>query len=370
MKSARILLVGGGTAGHLSPLVAVAEALYLAQPKNEYLYVGSAQDIESPILAQAALPLQKYSIVSGKLHRFFTFDQLRQGKKVVQGFWQAEQVLKELRPDLIFAKGGAVSVPIVWAAARRGIPVLTHETDVVVGLANRLIARYAKTIFTAYPVQFYHQLEAKKLLYIGQPVRQVFYQALPEEIILAERILPRHKPILTIIGGSQGALVLNKLIATGWESLLSTVTLVHITGSFEYEKLKKEAEKLPKALQKHLFLVPFVDELAPVFQASTVIVSRAGGTIAELAAVRAASILLPLSTAAQNHQWANARVLQEAKAVQVLDERKLTSLGLVKRIDALLKDPAEQARLREAIATFDHPEAAKQMAEKILSNLS
>ena len=368
MKKSLILLVGGGTAGHISPLVAVLEELYAQRPDVQYVYVGSKTDVESSILTSCKVPLQKYSIASGKFHRFATWDHFRQAKNLVRGYGEAKRLLQELKPTVVFAKGGAVSVPIVRAAKKMGIPVLTHETDVVAGLANVLNGRLAEVVFTAYPSEYYKQFPAQKLYYVGQPVRREFYQQAEKELRIAGIVIPNNETVVTVIGGSQGAKALNELVLAAWATLLPKVTLVHITGEKNYAELSNCKKDLPGPLKHKLYLVPFLTtELPGLFRRSSVIVSRAGGTIAELAAVHAASIVVPLSTAAQNHQWENARFLQRAGAAEVFDELLVTPEMFSQAILELVHNEGKRQNLSEAIAKFDQPRAAKQIAEKVLS---
>ncbi len=248
------------------------------------------------------------------------------------------------------------------AAAQLDIPILSHETDVIPGLANRIISRYAKTIFTAFPVEAYTSLPAKKLLYTGQPVREIFREPVLGELVIDNRTISSDTPLITIIGGSQGAHRLNEFVYKNWDALLTETQIVHLCGTGDYEWLKKESEG-----KEGLWVVPFIgNELAALFQRSAVVISRAGGTIAELAATKVATILVPLSTASQDHQRANAKVLAQAHAVLVVDEVDSNEEEVLQLTQRLLRNVEERTALQKAIATFDHPTAACQMAEKLL----
>lgn len=366
----RILFVGGGTSGHMAPILAVIAAVEVEATKRncavELLYVGTESDLESPLITGSKLDFKKYAITAGKLHRFITLDQFRQAGRVIKGLFEGKSLVKRLHPDIVFAKGGFVTVPVVRAAAKRGIPVFCHETDILPGLANRLCAKAAKLIFTAYPAAAYTTLPHEKLVQVGQPVRAEYYLEPPHTFELGGRDISKSLPLVTIIGGSQGALRVNELVAETWSRVLEHAQLVHIVGPHHLEEYRQQVLKLPEKVQKNLWVEGFVEHTAPLFRLSTLVVSRAGGTIAELSATHKPTILIPLPSAAQDHQRANARLLEKAHAAIVLEETTLSSQELGDTILELLKNDKQRSELSEAISHFDHPEAATVMAGRIL----
>lgn len=362
-----IMFVGGGTAGHIAPLLAVMGAVQERAKQVACSYVGQQADLASPLITESTLTFSKHAVHSGKLHRHLTWNQFSQLRSLLRGMREAERLIRTEKPDVVFAKGGYSTVPVVVAAARARIPVFCHESDAVPGLANRFIARFARKVFTSYPVEAYRRLPAAKLVTTGQPVRDMFYRQARELPLVEGKRLSPVLPVITVVGGSQGARQVNMMVAAAWEALLVNYQIVHITGVHEHAQYEKRAAKLPAAEQERLNVVPFLTgELPALFQKSAVVVSRAGGTIAELAACRACTVLIPLSTAAQNHQWANARLLESAGAAVVLDERTTTADELVATIRRILQDTREQTGLRAAIGSFDHPDAAARMADYLL----
>lgn len=362
-----ILFVGGGTAGHIAPVLSVIEAVQrrAKDQKQEVVcvYAGLKSDLDSPLIQASKLSFKKVVIHAGKLHRHFTFDQFKQAGSFLKGIAEAKKLIKTYEPDVVFAKGGYSTVPLVWAASRQKIPVFCHESDAVPGLANRIISRLVTGMFTTYPVSSYEKLSQKRLMETGQPVREMFYERatnLPKE-------LKGGVTLVTVIGGSQGARRVNALVGGLWEKLAVEAQLVHITGEAEYQDYEKKLKALPGSVQERIHLKPFVkEELPALFQLSAIVISRSGGIVAELAASRACTILIPLSTAAQNHQWANAKVLEAAGAAVTFDERNGTSEQLYALVKRLLKDTQESTQLRAAIGRFDHPHAADTMAKVLL----
>lgn len=366
--SKRIIFVGGGTSGHIAPLLAVIEAVQKLDPEVWCGYVGLNTDLDSPLIKSTKLSFERFSIQSGKLHRFLTIDNFSQPFRVVKGYFQAHKLLTTLKPDLILAKGGFVCVPMVLAAVQLKIPIFTHESDAVPGLANRFIARYACRIFTAFDANYYTEyLPAQKLITSGQPVRPAFREPVKLPIMLDGREIPLDLPLITVIGGSQGAKRLNALTQELWPELLTRMRVVHITGRAQHHELMQAKQKLPAKLEANLWLSAFVqDELPALFQKSTIVISRAGGTIAELAAAGSTAILVPLSTSSQGHQQKNAAVMTNSGAVIAFDEVNGDSLDLAMIVRDLVNDDDLRRALKRQIRKFDHPDAAQTMAKELL----
>jgi UDP-N-acetylglucosamine--N-acetylmuramyl-(pentapeptide) pyrophosphoryl-undecaprenol N-acetylglucosamine transferase len=375
-----ILFVGGGTAGHTAPVVAVARSC-MAQAHLEgqghgqaeglrMSYIGLRQDLSSPMIAQSGLPWKTYAITAGKINRFLTVRHFSEGIKGLIGLIQALWIILRIRPTAVFAKGGFVSIPVVLAARIARIPIITHETDVVAGLANRIVARFARTICTAFPSKAYPNFPKEKLLYTGQPIREAFSEikaTSPIEKLLG-RALPKDKPHILVIGGSQGARKINELLSQVWADILPKAVVIHITGQPDAISMVRRAELLPPTLQRNLWLAPYIStELPDLMRSATLVISRSGGTIFELAAVKAPSILIPLSTSAGDHQAKNARVLERIGAAVVFDERTVTLALLRDEILHLLKTVADRDRLSAQIARFHKGDAAQRIAQELLS---
>ncbi|MCC2631577.1 MAG: undecaprenyldiphospho-muramoylpentapeptide beta-N-acetylglucosaminyltransferase [Patescibacteria group bacterium] len=363
MPPKTILFAGGGTGGHIVPLLAVMEAVQEASSDTRCVYVGLPGDLKSPLIKESPLRFEKESIVAGKIHRYLTLDQFRQAVHMVKGFSQAYRLVKKIRPQVIFCKGGSVTVPIAVAARLRGIPVFCHETDVVTGLSNRLIAKISKTVFVSFPGS------EEKTVYVGQPVRPEFaMNPAQKKLVIEGEAVSEGLPLVIVIGGSQGARAVNNLVAKSWNELLRKVTLLHICGEGDFASLKKDKKRLAPELQKRLHLHSFVkDELPLAFVKASLVISRAGGTIHELAAASKASILIPLPSAAQNHQWANAKLLEKEHAAAVLDEKTATPAILISLVTELLENPIEKRTLEVSISRFYKPDAASVMAQALLA---
>jgi UDP-N-acetylglucosamine--N-acetylmuramyl-(pentapeptide) pyrophosphoryl-undecaprenol N-acetylglucosamine transferase len=361
----KILFVGGGTGGHIAPIVPVMQAVHeLYGAEVEIGYAGLASDLTSPLLEEAKVPIQKMAVRAGKLHRHLTWNHFRQLGQFLGGFRDAARLLRTFSPNVLFAKGGYVTLPLVMVARWRKIPIVGHESDAVPGLANRIIARMADYMCTSFPPETYTAwFPLAKTVFTGQPVRTAFREAQPRPTQVGRKVIPADLPIVTVVGGSQGARRVNELISACWERLAEEAVIVHATGAAEHAEYQALAKKLPLAIQQRLVLSPFITaELPALLQKSAVVVSRSGGMVAELAAARACVILIPLSTSAQNHQWANAEVLAQAGAAATLDEREATPDRLSRQIRELLTPSNTSTTMRAAIYHFDRPNAATDMA--------
>lgn len=360
----RYLFVGGGTAGHIAPLVAVAHAVKQAEPTADLHYAGTQQDVDGVTVQEAGEVWQTHVVPAGKLHRHLTKDHLQQAKQVLAGMRVAKRLIHELQPDVVFCKGGYVTVPVALAAKRAGIRVVSHETDTVAGLANRMVARVASVVCTAWPSDVVRGLPREKLAYTGQPVRDAFYESSDE--LSAIDVSSGESP-LVVTGGSQGAARLNELIAANWAGYLRMGHLVHVCGQTQLASLQAQAQQLPADLAGKLHLIGFTEEMPALLKRAWLVVSRAGGTTHELAATGTASILVPLSTAAQQHQLSNAQYLAGQGAALYIDETKPDAAEhLFGLVQGLAQNEGDRLRLASHMADLAKPDAAQTIARVLL----
>lgn len=354
------------------PLLAVAEEILALESKVELLYLGRREDIadfwsrQTDIVARA--------IYAGKLRRYFSWlNFLDLLIRLPIGFFQSLAAIKSFKPMIIFAKGGYVSVPVILAAKVLKIPIIAHESDVVLGLANRLAARWAKIVACGFEPRFYLDLSPKNMVFVGNPVRKDFLiQAKkPSAKILAigkKKIERGKRPVLLITGSSQGAHRINELILAILPALLESLTVVHISGRGDYLWLENESARLTEKQKPHYFLYSFLTEEMPAAAAfADLVISRASaGLLSELAILAKPTIVIPLSTAASNHQWHNAKIFEREAAIRLVDERTATPADLKKAILEIINNSKKLKELSENIAKFSHPEAAKELAKLII----
>lgn len=363
----KIVLTGGGTGGHLTPLVAVAEKLKSKLGGEvQFLYVGSGAELEKKIMNEEGIPCK--FVKSGKIRRYFSIDNFVDVFKVPVGFVQALWILLRFMPDAIFSKGGYVAVPIVLAAWLYRIPILMHESDSAPGIANQFLSKFANRIAVAYPSAEQYFPNEKTAL-VGNPIRHNMIEG-DAHILRREIGFTESKKTILVLGGSQGSQVINDAIVKILPQLLSHYQIIHQTGEANYQDVIKEAAFMGiKAGHGGYYPTAFMNanKLRDSFALSDIVISRAGATfITEIAANGKPAILVPISRSANDHQRMNAYALAQIGAAQVLEETNLGEHILMEKINKILSDDQLYMGMSEKIKTFYHPNAADVIANGII----
>lgn len=309
----KIILTGGGSAGHVTPNVALFPEL--KKLGYEIQYIGTSSGIEREIIGKEKI---KYHVISsGKLRRYFDIKNFSDPFKVIKGVVQSIAIMKKEKPDIVFSKGGFVSVPVVIGAHFCGIPVIAHESDITPGLANRIASRYCLKICVTFP-ETKANIKSDKVIITGTPIRQ---SILDGSRLKGLKIcgFDGKKPVLLVIGGSLGSKFLNDLVRNNIETLLSKYDVIHICGQGNIDNnLKNKA-----GYNQFQFLN---DELSHVMQAADIILSRAGANlIFEILALKKPNLLVPLSKkSSRGDQILNAESFKNAGFSEVLEEEEIT----------------------------------------------
>lgn len=344
----RIILTGGGTAGHIWPLISLYNKL---KDEYDFLFVGSGNKDERLLVEKAGIKYKK--VLTGKLRRYFSFMNFVDPFKILIGTFQSIFILLSFRPSLIFAKGGFVSAPIGFASFLLHRKMFIHESDAVMGLANKSLARFAKIIFTGFPKKYYPKRFQKKIIWSGVPIR--------EEILTGDRGktyddfgFDKNLPVLLVIGGSSGASGINRLVFSSLEELTEFCQVIHLTGKNDFAKSQKIAQKLDINLRNRYRNFGFVNsELADIFSITTLAVSRSGATtLSELAALGKPTIFIPYPYSAADHQLVNAKVLEKKQAAVVLPEDEITKDQFVSQIKRLLVNDNARKFLSDNIQKY------------------
>jgi len=323
----KIVLTGGGSAGHVTPNIALIPALKKAG--YEIYYIGSYNGIEKKLIEDYNIPY--FGIATGKLRRYFDPKNFTDPFRVLKGFTEAVKLLKRIKPDVVFSKGGFVSVPVVRAAGALKIPYLVHESDMTPGLANKLSMSGAKKICCNFP-ETMRLLPADKAVLTGTPIR--------EELGLGDKEVGKElcgfeddKPVLMVIGGSLGAQSVNETVRYALPRLLPYFNVVHICGKEKMDNLK-----LTVPGYKQFEYVK--NELKDIFAMADIVVSRAGAnSICELLALKKPNILIPLSTkSSRGDRMLNARSFEQQGFSRVIDNDDLDGDILVETIEDLYKN--------------------------------
>ena len=319
-----IVLTGGGTAGHVTPNIALIGRL--REQGYQISYIGSYNGIEKTLIEELGIPY--YGISSGKLRRYFDLKNFTDPFRVLKGFSEARKVLKQLKPDVVFSKGGFVTVPVVVAAGRLKIPTIIHESDMTPGLANKLCIPSAVKVCCNFPETKAHLPEGKAVV-TGTPIRQELLQGDAEKG-RAFTGFTTEKPVLMIIGGSLGAQAVNDAVRRILPQLLEDFQVVHLCG-----KGKKDDTR--DGLKGYVQYEYIESELADLFAMADIVISRAGANaICELQALKKPNLLIPLSSnASRGDQILNARSFEKQGFSMVLEEEAITDNVLLKAVHDL-----------------------------------
>jgi len=287
--------------------------------------------------------------------------------KVLGGFFQSIWMLIFWRPDVVFTKGGFVCLPVGMAAKVLGIPLVIHDSDAHPGLTNRILSRWATTIATGAPLEYY-SYPASRSKYVGIPVNEAFRKLSKDEQVTVKKkwnVDPK-KPLLVITGGGLGAKRLNNTTLEVLDALQQMATVILVSGAGHFDELRERFPRDTKDFQLHRF----VNTMHELLGAADVVVTRAGATtILELAALQKPTILVPNAALTGGHQLKNAAVYEEAQVAIVLDEDAMVENPtlLVKAVKAYLNDPKTTQTMAERFGKFAKPHAAKDMAKLIVS---
>lgn len=319
----KIIMTGGGTAGHVTPNIALMPALKEAGFDIEY--IGSINGMEKGLIEATGTPY--HGISSGKLRRYFDWKNFSDPFRVLKGYGQAVSLMKKIKPDVVFSKGGFVSVPVVLAAKHCHIPAIIHESDITPGLANKIAIKGAKKVCCNFPETMKY-LPADKAVLTGSPIRRELFSGNAENAIRLCNFKDHSKPVLLIIGGSLGSKIVNEAVRKVLPELLEKFYVIHLCGK----------GNLDNSLSGTIGYAQFEyasSELTDMFALADMAISRAGAnSICELLALHKPNILIPLSAAAsRGDQVLNANSFKKQGFSYVLEEEHLTAESLLRAVE-------------------------------------
>lgn len=349
----KIVLTGGGTAGHVTPNLALIPVL--KEHGYEIQYLGSYHGIEKELIEKEGIPYT--GISSGKLRRYFSLKNFSDPFRILKGYSQACRFLKKEKPDVIFSKGGFVSVPVVLAAKHLHIPAIIHESDMTPGLANKLCIPSARKVCCNFPETMKY-LPADKAVLTGSPIRRELLNGSP---LAGYQFtgFSSEKPVLLIIGGSLGSVKVNQAVRSILPELLKTWQVVHLCG-------KGNLDLSLDSLDGYVQYEYISSELKDLFAMSDLMISRAGAnSICEILALRKPNILIPLSAAAsRGDQILNANSFKKQGFSEVIQEEELTDTALLSLINQVYSHRQDYIHAMNKSKTADAIGAIVQLIEE------
>ena len=333
----RIILTGGGTAGHVTPNIALIPRL--REEGYDIHYIGSYDGIEKKLIEDMKIPY--HGISSGKLRRYFDVKNFSDPFRVIKGYGEASRLMKRLKPDVVFSKGGFVSVPVVLAAKNHRIPAIIHESDMTPGLANKICIPAAKKICCNFPEAMEH-LPKDKAVLTGTPIRQELFKGDPLDAVKFTG-LSANKPTILVVGGSTGSVKVNLAVRNCLDELLEHYQVIHLCG-------KDKLDPAYNGREGYVQYEYIKKELSSLLAFADIVISRAGANaICELQALAKPNILIPLGEeASRGDQILNAESFEKQGFSYVLPEKNLSKETLLEAVNEVYNKRKDYKKAMEA----------------------
>ncbi len=360
----KFVLTGGGTAGHINPALALAEVL--KEGGHEVFFAGTPNGVEARLVGQTDIPFTAFEAAGFDRERPHTL--ITSSLKILGSARKAKAWMRDVRPDVVVGFGGYVSIPVGMAAEQLGVPVVVHEQNSVMGMANKFLGKKAASVALTYEVAGKDIADKSKLVLTGNPVRSSVLSATREQgrDMLG---IPGDATMLLVFGGSLGARHINAAVAALKDRLLAVdgLYVVHITGPKEYEATCAELA-LTDEQAKRWTVMPYQDRMAETLRAADCTISRAGATsLAEISALGLPALLVPFPYAAEDHQTTNARAYVERGAAEMMPDSELDSEQFARKLLELVTNADVRRAMRAAAATFETENAAAKLADVVVA---
>lgn len=342
-RSLKLIIAGGGTAGHINPGLAIANEIKARKPDSEIIFIGTKKGLETNLVPREGYKLELIKVMGFK--RKISFENVRAIAELTRSLKQVKRIIKEFKPDIVIGTGGYVCGPVLYVASLMKIPTLIHEQNVFPGLTNRILSRFVDIVAVNFEETKKYLKHAKNIVHTGNPIKkEVLNNIKHDESALTGR--KNSRPLVIIFGGSRGAENINKAIV---ELILNygnqcTFDILFATGTAHYEEItKKLGDKISESIQ----IVPYIYNMGKAMTSADLAVCRAGAiTISELTVIGVPSILIPSPYVTANHQEYNARTLEREGACVVILEKDLNGKILYEQIRDLLKNKAQLNKMR------------------------
>ena len=380
----KVLIAGGGTGGHVNPGLAIAKYIKDKNPEADITFVGTQKGLETKLVPREGYVLETITVRGFK--RKISLDTVVAVKELIQSFFQASKLLKRLKPDIVIGTGGYVCGPVLYVAAKLGIPTLIHESNAFPGVTNKILERYVDYVAISFKDSEKYFKNTKKIVHTGNPVRQELLKSIIDhtksstltEIGDSKSEFQRRlgmqedKPLVVVMGGSRGARKINESTAQMLnEYYKGEFNIIFSTGEAQFQQIN-QLINVNSAYTTQVQVVPYIYNVSEVYSASDLMICRAGAiTISELQVMGKPSILIPSPYVTANHQEHNARTLERDGGAVVILENELNGELLYKQICQLINDKSLMVKMGQDAkknATYDAAEQIFELIKKLLGN--
>ncbi|MBW7473648.1 undecaprenyldiphospho-muramoylpentapeptide beta-N-acetylglucosaminyltransferase [Paenibacillus oenotherae] len=361
----RIVLTGGGTGGHIYPALAIGKRVVEEDESSSILYIGTPNGLESRIVPAQGIPFEPVEITG--FRRKLSYDNVRTILRFLKGVRRSKELLRTFKPDVVVGTGGYVCGPVVYAAAKLGIPTLIHEQNADPGLTNKFLARYADCVAVSFQESLPRFSRTKRIVNTGNPCATNVVQASRDNGFNSLG-LPNGSRIVLMVGGSRGAKAMNDVMVDMVPMLgrLPDVHFVFVTGESYYDGTMERMKAVMPRISNNIHVLPYLHNMPEVLGASTLVVSRSGASsLAEITALGIPSILIPSPNVTNNHQEANARSVADAGAAKMIIERELSGAALFELIYAIMTDGQRLNEMSTAALKLGMPQSASLIVNEL-----
>ncbi|WEK52983.1 MAG: undecaprenyldiphospho-muramoylpentapeptide beta-N-acetylglucosaminyltransferase [Candidatus Cohnella colombiensis] len=361
----RIVMTGGGTGGHIYPALAIGKAVKEQHPDSQLLYIGTRRGLESRIVPQHGVAFEHIDITG--FRRKISWENVRTLVRFYKGVKRSKELLRRFKPDVVVGTGGYVCGPVVYAAAKLGIPTLIHEQNVIPGLTNKFLRRYVSAVAVSFAESKQYFRPCPDVVHAGNPCSTAVLRANRSKGF-ASLGLPQDTPFVLVVGGSTGARAINEAIVEVVPMLekLKSVHIVIVTGERFFEETEATIKKVLPIVSNRIHLIPYIHNMPEVLAATSLFVGRAGASfIAEITALGIPAILVPSPNVTNNHQEANAKSLVDAGAAKMILERDLSGSTLFNELSDIVENTSRHNQMAKASLTLGMPNAAQTILDQI-----
>jgi UDP-N-acetylglucosamine--N-acetylmuramyl-(pentapeptide) pyrophosphoryl-undecaprenol N-acetylglucosamine transferase len=361
----RVVLSGGGTGGHIYPAIAIARQCEEEEPRSKFLYIGGNRGLESKLIPEENIPFESIDITG--FRRKISIDNVKTIIRFLRGVQRSKMILSKFKPDVVVGTGGYVCGPVVYAAAKLGIPCIIHEQNAIPGLTNSFLSRYVTTVAVSFANSQSSFPKARNVIYTGNP-RATTVRSANRNRGFASLGIPMDSSVVLIVGGSRGARAINDAMIQMAPLLikLKHIHFVYVTGENYFDQTHEQIRNELGSMPNHLHVLPYIHNMPEVLAATSLIVNRAGASfLAEINSLGIPSILIPSPNVTNNHQEANARALQKEGAAQVILEKDLTSDHLFQSIESIMGDLHIHKAMSVSSRKLGKPDSAQLMVAEM-----